>query len=85
MLILGIDPGPTEIGYALLDVPRAPKVEVPKGPPPARKVAPAFVGPCATCGGERGSPGDRHCRACRRWREKCRHAGVSAPSAGAAE
>lgn len=76
----------TTVMYACRGKVRPPKVEVvPKGPPPARKVAPAFVGPCATCGGERGSPGDRHCRACRRWREKCRHAGVAVPSAGAAE
>lgn len=78
----------TTVMYACRDVPRAPKVEVvPKGPPPARK-AKAPIVDCRACAAvfePHGGKDRAYCPACRKWRQKCWGAGVSAPRAGAAE
>lgn len=78
----------TTVMYACRDVPRAPKVEVPKGPPPARK-AKAPIVDCRACAAvfePHGGKDRAYCPACRRWRQKCWQNGVSAPvGVGAAE
>lgn len=77
----------TTVMYACRGKVRVPTAS-PKGPPPARKVK-APIGDCRVCAEPfepHGGKDRAYCVACRRWRQKCWRAGVSAPvRVGAAE